>query len=497
MAVNLFTNGAGGNTWGTAGNWSLGTVPTATDGHDTTFDATSPNCTVNASNRVCNNIDFTGYTNTITMTFQITVSGNVTLDSTMGVSGSGNLQISQTSTITSNGKVWPNNVIFANSNTKTLIGDFEISGSLTCSTSTTTINRTTSEKIIVNGLVINGITVGTAEVLMKSGTWSGSSVTGIANNLTLDGNITISTNVYYRTGTLKYSSGTITVSGSTLHLTQSTTIDTDGMSWNDLSLANSGATQTLLSDLDILGTTTITAAQTINSSGPTLNTAGIAVNNITTGTAKVVLTGGTWSGTSVNGIANNVDINGNVTISGTVYYRTGTLTYVSGTVTTTGSTLQISLSCTLDTDGMIWNNVTTVNAAGNTYTLNSTLRSNVFTAGNISFALDGTHGFNVETFVNSTVTGITLTLKEGITYTITLALNCFLSRVGSTFLFTSSHASNKAILTLQNPAECNVLANFTRIDASNGRTIPTFNGTITDCLNIVEFHDLPTSSHAL
>jgi hypothetical protein len=38
-----------------------------------------------------------------------------------------------------------------------------------------------------------------------------------------------------------------------------------------------------------------------------------------------------------------------------------------------------------------------------------------------------------------------------------------------------------------------VLSNFTRIDASNGRTIRSFNGTITDCLNIVGFTDIATT----
>ncbi|MEK9135042.1 MAG: hypothetical protein AAB451_01980, partial [Patescibacteria group bacterium] len=76
MAANIF-DGSTDSNWGTAANWSLNAVPTATDANVATFDATSPACTVNAPNRVCNGLDFTGYTNTITMTFQITVSGSV------------------------------------------------------------------------------------------------------------------------------------------------------------------------------------------------------------------------------------------------------------------------------------------------------------------------------------------------------------------------------------------------------------------------------------
>jgi fibronectin-binding autotransporter adhesin len=376
MAVNLFQTGGSGN-WGNTASWSLGTIPTSTDGHVTTFDGTSPNCTMGAA-RSCNNIDFTGYTNTLTMgTSTLTVAGNVTLDTGMLISGTGALTISATSTITSNGFTWPNNMTFSNNNTKTLVGNLSITGSLTVS-STNTINKTTTE--------------------------------------------------------------TITIAG------------------------------------------------------------GIIINATTLGTAKFIMTGGTWSGSSTIGIANDLDLQGNITISSNVYYRTGTLTRVSGTIdtTTNASNLNITFSATLDTDGVSWNNVNCI-TNNQTVTINSLLTATSFTVASALsvLILAGTHGINVANFILSS-TGInTVTLQESVTYTITSAFNCFSSRVGSIVLFTSSHGTDKAILTLDNPASCNVLASFTRIDASNGRTIPTFNGTITDCLNIVEFHDLPTSSHAL
>ncbi len=57
-------------------------------------------------------------------------------------------------------------------------------------------------------------------------------------------------------------------------------------------------------------------------------------------------------------------------------------------------------------------------------------------------------------------------------------------------LFTSDHATNKANITLNNGALCNVLASFTRIDASGGRTIFTFNGVLTTTVNITAITDL-------
>jgi hypothetical protein len=106
----------------------------------------------------------------------------------------------------------------------------------------------------------------------------------------------------------------------------------------------------------------------------------------------------------------------------------------------------------------------------------------------------GTAGFSCGTLTYGTISAHIVTLANGITYTITGTFNCYLSRNGSSPLFTSDHATNKAILTLNNGATCNVLANFTRIDASAGRTINTFNGTATSCLNVVPFNDLKTVS---
>jgi hypothetical protein len=377
MAVNLFQAGGGGN-WGNTASWSLGTVPTASDGHVATFDATSPDCTL-GGNRVCNAIDFTGYTNTLTMgTSTLSASGNVTLDTGMIISGTGAMIISATSTITSNGKTWPNELRFLNNNTKTIVGDLTVGGVLTIS-SVTTLNTTVAETLTLNG--------------------------------------------------------------------------------------------------------------------------GITINQVFTSNPLIYLNGGTWSaGTNgawscVGGLT--INSAGTVTVSGSVRFSSGTLTYQAGTVDTTGSTLTIGNTCTLDTDGIIWNDVFVTQNMTITISSQLTVSGLLRISGISGLIFTGTHGWTVGTLLALHTQAGSITLEEALTYTITSSFECFSSRIGSTVLFTSSHASNKAILTLQNPAACNVLANFTRIDASNGRTIPTFNGTITNCLNIVEFHDLPTSSHAL
>ena len=50
--------------------------------------------------------------------------------------------------------------------------------------------------------------------------------------------------------------------------------------------------------------------------------------------------------TGAGTVSNNLQYAGNVTVSGNVYYGTGTMTYTSGTITTTSSTLNIQASCT-------------------------------------------------------------------------------------------------------------------------------------------------------
>ena len=69
---------------------------------------------------------------------------------------------------------------------------------------------------------------------------------------------------------------------------------------------------------------------------------------------------------------------------------------------------------------------------------------------------------------------------------------CYKSLYQSILTFTSDDGTIKAKLKLNQGATCNVLANFTRIDASGGRSINSFNGIITNCININSFNDLKT-----
>ncbi len=374
MAVNLFTNGAGGNTWNTAGNWSQGTIPTATDGHVTTFDATSPNCTMGAA-RSCNNIDFTGYTNTLTMSsFTLTVAGNVTLDTGMGISGTGVMVISATSTITSNGKAWPNSMNWTGaSQTITLVGNLSITGLLTTSGNPSkTVNNTTSEILYLGG----GLTATTYAIV---------------------------------------------------------------------------------------------------------------------GTVTIELTGGTLNGE----IRVDLRLNGNITFGTVIWGIAGkTLTHVSGTLTiSTLFTIYATSGVTLDTGSIVISALTLgIYSGTQAVTLLSTLKVTTLTIATYNITYSGSFGFEVGTYNVTATSAVTHTLTNGVEYKITSSFHCYNSRTESIVLFTSDHASIKALLTVSPGAECRLLCNMTRIDASGGRPLRAWNGTITDCNNVVSFYDLKTAT---
>ena len=369
MATYYFRN-TGDVNWGTATNWSLtdgggatGAVPTAAD--DALFTVNSGNCTVNASNRVCKTLNFTGYTNTITMTNNITVSGNVTLGAGMGIAGTGQLIVNTTATLTSNGKTWSAGFTFSGtSQTYTLADNWAISGLIRFSgTTACTINSNT---ITASGgfqTTANAGTTGTTSITWTGGTWSNTTAGNIRNNLTINGNVTVSGTVYYSTGILTYTSGTVTVTGSTLILS-TCTMNTGALMWNNIQTGNPATTLTLSSDLNINGEwnqnifgTTINGSFNINCFGGIFAQGGSVQG---TGSPVLNIKGGTWRGTAIQTLNTNIDGNVNITLSGGGF-STRTLTYVSGNVTC-ASTSIVSLGGTLNVAQIQFANATVQNA---------------------------------------------------------------------------------------------------------------------------------------
>jgi hypothetical protein len=338
VADRYFVNGGVDNNWGTTGNWSTtsggaggSSVPTAADA--VFFDANSPNCTVNASNRVALSLDFTGYTNTITMTFNITVSGSVTLASGMTISGSGALIVNATSTLTSNGKTWPCPLNLQSSVTYTLGDDWTVSGLVTLGSGSAAVTLNSNILTCSGGVTIgssSGSISGTTKLKITGGTFTATGHTNgsIGNNIDFDGSFTFASGTLLRIGgsaTVTHVSGTITFAGThTLTLAGSCTFDTDPIEWKDLTFATA-LTLTLTSSLLCSGTLLLTGGsvtQTIN--GGSVCTSGSFSYNpsgslVIAGTGEICMTGtGTISqagGSSIPSFPLVIDTVGDITIS--------------------------------------------------------------------------------------------------------------------------------------------------------------------------------------
>lgn len=257
-----------------------------------------------------------------------------------------------------------------------------------------------------------------------------------------------------------------------------------------------------------------------------------AGNTFSSGTTKFRVTGGTLDSTGGGTFQSNVDLDGNVTVSGTITYGAGkTLRYLSGTITTTGSTLVIGnfAGMTLDTAGVTWNNVTfsasqsyatsstlavsgTLTISGNAVTFTgagaisctgsvvpsgttSTTFNNTggltttgtMTLINGSYSFLGSAGWTVGTLTNTTYTASrTVTLTFGNTYTVTTSF----VNVGTTLAIRQSIVSSvpgsKVVLNLQSGGTADlVYCDPTDVNSSGGKEILTVRGTITTSTNWV------------
>ena len=381
------------SSWGTAGNWLEGAVPTSAD--DVVFDASSPACT-NSSVSACLTLTFSAYTNTFTNSNTLTVSGNLTYGASMSFGGSTAITVNATSTITSNGVTVTLPLTFSGTITVTLADILNLSATLTCNTTQTTLNSNsinlagnltvTSTASLIGSTNIK--VIGTSTIATGSGGL-------LRNNLEIASGantVTISGTFIYDTGTLLYTSGTVTTTSSTLYVSTSTTLNTSGITWNNVTL-NAG-TITLSSNLTVNGTTIIGAVTKID--GFTLNMNGnLTVSGATTSTGTTLLkfTGtSTWSGVSV--LRNPIEVAGNLTLSSSgVSLRGGvSFTYTSGTfdATTNSSTFTSNDSNTFNNIGGINFYRFDFGSTTQTTTLNSNMNIvNQMTIGNSPNTING------------------------------------------------------------------------------------------------------------
>lgn len=455
------------------------------------------NVTVSATS-VAKTLDCTGYVGTLTMNAQLTVSGNVTLVSGMTLAGTNTLVVDATGTITSAALAipWAVRLAPAATATITLADDWDIDGTLTLGSSANFTKTLVGQTIYAGGTVSTDTRgfrgVGTTTAIIMNGTGSLSSTvnTAAANlcpiTINTAGTITLGT-LYLGEGGLFYVAGTVTTGGAivTSSLSTTCTLDLGSISLTSLTL-NTTTVTTLNSNATVSGM--LSLAGTLN--GNTVYCGSLNSTSSSSGTTNIVMNGtGSWSSTAGAAVSLNLTINtsGTVTISGNVYYRTGTLTYTAGTVVTTSSTLNSSLSTTYNTSGMTWNNVT-LTGGSQTFTLNSlfsisgTLNTTGITA-NLTFA--GTHGFTAASWTHTTV-ATTITLAATKTYTISGGLVTLTGTAASRVSLVSSSAGSQAIFTVANLATTTQdigYVNATDIDSSLGQTVWDYGGTLSNATN--------------
>jgi hypothetical protein len=422
----------------TSGGASGASVPTAAD--DVFFDALSGvgTATINAASN-CRNLNLTGFTGTLNFISTLSVQGTI-MNFGLGtytVTGIANLRFAVSMTITSNGTTYTGNVEFPAAVIYTLADNMSVSGNVEISgNSARTFNGNTFNILGNLTVSVSNIVSGTTTfVLGGTGTWTHTNTGQIRNNLTINtlGTITLGTTVRYDTGTLTYTAGTVITTGSTLNIGAATTLNTNGITWNNI--ATQGAlTITLGNNLTLIGTLTITGGATsfalggnslvstnanltmgasgtftmpTNQTFKTLTTTGSSTINGNTltiteniligasaplsGTTSIIYGGtGTWTALNTQSFINNIfTINtaGTLTISGTVYKGSGVFTYTAGTIDDTSGTVAVQV-LTLNLSGFTFRKF----LVNNTIILTSNLNATTFGTwgnNNISFVLGG------------------------------------------------------------------------------------------------------------
>lgn len=298
MANRFFISGGVDNNWDTSGNWSAtdggaasGVKPTSADA--VFFTSNSPNCTVNTAG-VGASLNFTGYTNTITMTAGLTISGSVTLVAAMTIAGAAALAVDATATLTSNGKTWPTSLILRGATTTfTLADNWTVSGTLTLGSAT--------NNVIVNGFQISvsanlthggstgNITGTTLIILVGTGTVTGATGIGtyaLSTTINTAGTITFLSGDTFRIagGTWTRTAGTVVTTNHTLVVNGTVTFDLAGINWNIVNVTGAGSALTFSNPFNVLGLLSLgSTTQSISFTGSTINASGGIRHNGSTG----------------------------------------------------------------------------------------------------------------------------------------------------------------------------------------------------------------------
>jgi len=293
------------------------------------------------------------------------------------------------------------------------------------------------------------------------------------------------------TTTVTFVSGMTIAGTGILQISNSGTITSAGKTFTG-SIVFDGGSFTLADNWTVSGSvTSLTSANILT--GNTLYVGGsLAAIAAVSGTTEIVLNGtGILSTSTGVSIKNNLTINttGTITVGSTLYYGTGVLTYTAGTVVTSSSALWIVTSCTLNTNGITWNNFYIFDNL-----LTVTLGSDLNISGTLSIrgynlTFSGSYDISCGIFITYTETASApVTFNAGTTLTVTSALQLN-ANSAHTITFSSSTPSSPVYFVYQGTqADCSInKIIFTDIDAS-GSAITLYNwhgGTLTRTSGII------------
>jgi len=442
--------------WSTTSSAGANNTTKAVAGDAVILDAGSPAVVeIDVSNQACTSIVCTGFTGTLLFTsYNLTTTGTVTLVAGMTLTpGTATWNIGGASpTFTSAGKHF-NNVNLNGSGTVTLTNVLDVDGVFYWATSMA-IGTSNVNCYGLNGNGGNAFLTGTGRTInLLGGTWNhGNAAAPMQVNLTITGTVTIGDVLYGLNGTaptLNSSGATLSFTG-TFRLYYNAVLTDSTSNWATASVSSYGPGTT--GTLTLSQTTTILNLSALTTGIITLASNGLIVtgNLSTTGTGSIAgqtitMTGvsgtATWSMGGTGYIGSNLTITGAVTISGNVYYRTGTINTSAATITWgTGAVFNLSASCTLtdnnaDTPNWamgsvnLWNTgsiltlsqVTTVLNLSNGPALSQGLAgNNVIVNGDVNFVAGGGCS-GVVTIIMTGASG-TATLLTNSSYSITANL---------------------------------------------------------------------------
>lgn len=486
MAIKTWTGAGANNNWNTALNWSGGTIPVTAD--DIVFDGVFPitgnkDCTYNVSISVTS-INFTGYTGTFTFSANLTFTGTLTLGlgTTYATSGLPTAFVVATNGTTpgliANGKILPTNLAINNSGTFTITGNADFIGNLTTTTSLnnlkaatgTTVDLRIGGNISVLAMATNAtdhVTIkgyGTSKTFVSGGGLnsnmrvsfaSGSTYTSLASSSSVGASfLTVESGGQFNAVSTHSYSGVATISGfngssdffgitggNTITISTDTIIKSFiSINSSVLTIISSGASKILLEgNLTSVGS----AISTIDK----LEFSGITASNITAATSggnlqvKEFIINKTGGG-SVN--FNTAGIFALFVPSTTTYL----FTYTNGIVTQ-NSTCVIrfagnNLAATTTYSATSPLTFRYIEVFGGTLNLNSQLTATTIkitpTTNPTTITSPSTFGFEVEQLIILNISGgaRTVTLKSGVTYTVTAN---FIANTSNVALNTTLNAS--------------------------------------------------------